>query len=306
MLLPDAVSATEGRTLSARTGLADPLVLRPPLEPVHYEAVICWESYAPDNYQTSTLTKQVALSGKVLGEGRVLLDFRTSPPVLTKPKDLESLETLALRLATLYAQVVVQAAPTGAFEALGNHAGLLQTWELLAQSLRASTTAEDRITPTLLDFLDKQLQDPAKVLLSLQHDYLYAALVPAWFAQPLGGAAAPARTRAFSQFFDKLPLVFAEQVAEQVAGRPGEGTPHRTLVCRGTLDAAQTDVAAIGALMARAVGRPADAPQTPHFHYAATHVLDAATGLPERVDLKVYGRLAGHYNKQYTLTLTRV
>ena len=92
-------------------------------------------------------------------------------------------------------------------------------------------------------------------------------------------------------------------MAEQVAGRPGEGTPHRTLVCRGTLDAAQTDVAAIGALMARAVGLPADAP---HFHYEATHVLDAATGLPERVDLKVYGRLAGHYNKQYTLTLTRV
>lgn len=303
MLLPDAVSATEGRTLSARTGLADPLVLRPPLEPVHYEAVICWESYAgSDTYQTSTLTKQVALRGKVLAEGRVLLDFRTSPPVLTKPQDLESLETMALRLATLYAQVVVQAAPTGAFEALGNHAGLLQTWELLAHSLRASTTAEDRITPTLLDFLGQQLQDPAKVLLSLDHDYLYAALVPAWFAKPLGGAAAPARTRAFSQFFDKLPLVFAEQVDV----RPGEGTPHRTLVCRGTLDAAQTDVVAIGALIARAVGRPADAPQTPHFHYEATHVLDAATGLPERVDLKVYGRLAEHYNKQYTLTLTRV
>ena len=140
------------------------------------------------------------------------------------------------------------------------------------------------------------------MLLSLQHDYLYAALVPAWFAQPLGGAAPPARTRAFSQFFDKRPLVFAEQVDV----RPAASGEPVTVVCRGTLDAARTDVAAIGALMARAVGRPADAPQTPHFHYAATHVLDAATGLPERVDLTVYGRLAEHYNKQYTLTLTRV
>ena len=139
------------------------------------------------------------------------------------------------------------------------------------------------------------------MLLSLQHGYLYAALVPAWFAQPLGGAAAPARPRAFSQFFDKLPLVFAEQVAV----RPAASGEPVTVACRGTVDAAQTDVAAIGRLMATAANLPADAPEVPHFHYEATHVLDAATGLPERVELTVYGRLAEHYNKQYTLTLTR-
>ena len=150
----------------------------------------------------------------------------------------------------------------------------------------------------------QQLRDPANVLRSLGHDYVYAALVPAWFAQPLGGAAPPARTRAFSQFFDELPLYFHEQVAVLPAA-DGEWL---TLEFWGTLDAQQTDVAAIAALMAKATGQLADADPaiTPHFHYAATHVLERATGLPERVDLTVYGRLAEHYNKQYTLTLTRV
>lgn len=302
MLLPDAASAQDFRPVPAPMWPPPPLVLRPPRQPVRYEAISCWETYASGDYQTSTITKQVALSGHQLAGGRVELDFQTSPPVLTKPEDLESLETLALRLAALYARVVVEAAPTGAFEALGNHAALRQTWEQLARSLQESTTAEDRITPTLIAFMGQQLQDPARVLASLGHDYLYAALVPDFYAQPLGGPAPPARTRAFSQFFDKLPLVFSErvQVLSAVAGEA------LSVECYGQLDAGQTDVAAIGRLMAQAVGLAADAPVAPRFHYQATHVLDPATGLPLSVELTVYGRLAERYNKQYTLTLTRV
>lgn len=75
---------------------------------------------------------------------------------------------------------------------------------------------------------------------------------------------------------------------------------------QGTLAPEKTDVDAIARLMAQAVGPAAPSSEAPRFHYAATHVLDPQTGLPLTVDLTVYGRWADRYNKQYTLTITRV
>ena len=299
-----ASSPTHASATADRLNAPPAIALRPPREPVRYQAVIWWETFANGDYQTSTISKQVALSGQLLAQGRVELHFHTSPPVIPNAHRLEFLEMMALRLAALYARVVVEAAPTGEFVALRNYADMVQTWETLAQSLRDSTTAEDRLTPTLIDFLSKQLQDPANVLHSLGHDYLYATLVPDFYAKPLGGAASPARTRAFSQFFDKLPLYFTEQLEVL----PAEGTETLTLVCRGTLDTQQTNVAAITALIAKAMGQAADAEPAvvPYFHYEATHVLDRATGLPRQVELKVYGRLTERYNKQYSLTISRL
>ena len=301
MLPSSAVPANNCSTPPTVPLLAQTLLLCPPLEPVLYQAVCCWETYAGGAYKPSTVTKQVALSGRQLAEGDVELDFRSCTPALTKPTDQESLETLALRLAVLYQQVIVRAAPTGAFLELLNHAALRQTWAQLAQELQEATTADDQLTATLIQFMSQQLQSPVRVLHSLRYDYLYAALVPNLFALPMDCASPTARTREFAQFFDKQALFFAEQV--QVLEPAAEATV--TVACRGTVDAQRTDVAAIGRLMAQAVSQPADAVVVPHFHYAATHVLDVATGLPQRVDLTVYGRLAAHYNKQYTLTLTR-
>ncbi|HEX8659039.1 MAG TPA: hypothetical protein VF690_15970 [Hymenobacter sp.] len=300
MLVPGTRSIVDVPLAEAIALTSVALSLRPPREAVRYEAVACWEAYANGDYRTSTVTKHVALGGRLLEDGDCELDIRTAVPVLAKPEDLESLEALALRLAPLYARVVVQAAPTGQLVALRNHDALLHTWEQLARDLLESAAAEDRITPTLVNFVSEQLQSPAKVVQSLRHDYLYAALVPDFYAQPLGGAVP--RTQEFSQFFDKLPLWFSEQVAVF----PAATGDARTVVRRGKLDTQQTDVAAIRGLMAAAAGPAADPAVAPHFHYEATHVLDQHTGLPQRVDLTVYGRLADCYNKQYTLTLTRV
>ena len=279
------------------------LRLQPPPEAVRYEAVVQWENYANGAYHTSTVAKPVTLDVRPVASGGCTLDFRTGPPVLTKAEDedLESLETLALRLAALYAWVVVDAAPTGRFEAVGNHDALCQTWEALAQALRDSTTVEDQITPTLIDFMGRQLEDPANVLRSLEHDYLYRTLVNDFYDQPLGQDRGPARRRGFSQFFGALPLWFSEQVTV-VPGAAGDAL---ALELRGTLDLQQTDVAAIGRLMADA-SPAADPHEAPHFHYAASYVLDPATGLPVTVNLTVYGRLAEHYNREYTLTLQRI
>jgi hypothetical protein len=282
--------------------LTAPLVVRlpPPLEALRYEVAACWETYANGDYRTSTITKQVALSGRVVTDGTYELHFETSPPVLTKPEDPEPLEVLALRLAALYERVVVRATPTGRFVALLNHDNILDTWHLLAKDLRESTIAEDQITATLIQFMSQQLQDPANFLHSLRHDYFYHALVPDFYAQPLDGPTQPVRMQKFSQFFDKQPLWFLERI-EVLPTAPDEAL---TLLLRGTLDYQKTDVAAIGKLMAAAVGAAADPAAVPHFHYEATHVLDRQTGLPQRVELTVYGRLADVYNKEYNLTIS--
>lgn len=269
---------------------------------VHYEAVACWEAYATGDYHTSTITKQVVLTGRPLATGGCEIDFRTSPPVFTKPKDPESLETMVLRLAALYEWVVVQTASTGQFTALLNHSSVLRTWDAVAQSLRDLTSADDQLTPTLIQFISQQLRDPANFMRSLRHDYLYNTLVPDFYAQPLGGPTSPVRTREFSQFFDKLPLVFFEQIEVL----PAEGDEMVTLVLRGNLDSQKTDVPTIHKLMAAAVGAANDLSVAPHFYYEACHVLDSRTGLPQRVELTVYGRLAAVYNKQYTLTISRL
>ena len=76
--------------------------------------------------------------------------------------------------------------------------------------------------------------------------------------------------------------------------------------CEARSHRKKTDVGAIARLMAQAVGPAAPPTAVPHFHYAATYVLDPQSGLPISVDLTVYGRLAELYNKQYTLTLNRL
>lgn len=285
-----------------------PLALRPAA--AVYQATAVWEAYANGDYHRSTIRKQVVLQVRAAGRPGYELDFRTNPPVLTTAQDLQPLEQVAVRLAALYERLVVQAAPSGEFVALLNHEALLHTWAGMAQALRAATTDDDDVTNTLLAFMDAQLQHPDRVLLSLQHDYLYQTLLPNFYNQPLASRDAPARSRRFTSFFDQVPLWFWEHVRVQ----PAETPEQLTVRLQGTLDAQKTDTAAVQALMVKALElapSPAGAPPlptplpAPHFAYEATYVLAQPTGLPLSVDLTVYARLNEVYNKQYSLTITR-
>jgi hypothetical protein len=280
------------------------LTLRPAA--ASYAATLSWESYAYGDYQLSTITKEVAVRVQPGGTG-LAVAFETSPPTLAKPADPEPLAALARRLAALYARVLVQVAPTGEVTALLNHAELLRAGNELLLKMRASIHEDDQLTPAMLSFAERQLQSPAAFLRSLRNDYLYQALVPDYYGQSLGELGGPMRARQFANFFDKTDLWFTEQVAWE----PGPTPQQLTLRLTGTLDVQKTDVAGVHKLIANAlslVPPPAGAATVlpaPHFHYAATYVLEQSTGLPFEVALSVYARAGLVYNKEYTLTLTR-
>ncbi|RZK28719.1 MAG: hypothetical protein EOO63_10615 [Hymenobacter sp.] len=296
---------------SAPTAVKEPLAstqLHLQAQAAAYEVVIEWEAYANGAYQLSTIRKEVTVQVRPSEVGYAV-DFQTSPPQLTKPEDLQSLEQLALRLAPLYKRVVVQATPTGRVVGLLNHGELLQNWSQLSESLRAASLPGDEVTSTVLDFMSRQLQSPASFLLSLGHDYLYHSLLSDFYGQPLHRLAM-GRGRRFSNFFNKLALHFTEQLTVQ----PGPAAGLLTLVVAGMLNEQLTDMVAVQAQIAQALhldppsagpqGTPAEVP-APHAHYQATHVLSLDTGLPVSVELVVYVRAGQLFNKQYTLTIMR-
>jgi hypothetical protein len=137
------------------------LALRPAT--THYAAILNWESYVNGDYQLSTIKKEVVVRVQPSGIG-LAVAFEMSPPTLAKPTDPEPLAALALRLAALYARVLVQVAPTGKVTALLDHAELLHTGKRLLLEMRDSVHEDDQITPVLLDFAERQLQSPASVL----------------------------------------------------------------------------------------------------------------------------------------------
>ena len=132
-------------TLPAHTSpgaLAAPLVLQPPPVAWTYAAATSWENYANGDYQQSVVQKEISLLAQA-NLGGYALTFETRNPAIREPKDAEALEEMALRLAGLYARVVVQAAPTGEVQALLNHEELLRNYtrqltpELAQQLLKA-------------------------------------------------------------------------------------------------------------------------------------------------------------------------
>ena len=292
--------------LSSPLASALPLHLQPPASVLRYEALLKWETYANGDYQLTTIGKEVTLQVQPTETGYAF-NFYTRPPVLTKSQDLEVLEELALRLSVLYERVILQATPAGEIVGLLNYEAVQHTWGQVAQDLRASAPSDDPMTNTLLGFMDQQMQSPGAFLYSLRHDYLYQTLVPAYYGQPLEKPSGLGRPRQFANFFDKVDVWFTEQASWE----PGP-TPEQLIVrLRGELDTQQTNVAAVRDLLTKAlslVPPAADAPAEvplPHFHYAATYLLEVSTGLPLSVELSVYARAGRLYNKEYTLTLTR-
>ena len=286
--------------------MSNSLHLRPPAT-ARYAATLSWEAYAGGDYQLTTIGKEVTLTVQPSGAG-LAVEFTTSQPTLTQNHDPEPLQEMALRLAALYKRVRVQAAPTGELLALLNHEELLHTSRPLLADMRAATLADDQLTPALLNFAERQLHSADRVLSSLQQDYLYQALLPDFYSQPLDNLAAQPRPRQFVNFFDKTPLWFAEQATVQ----PGAATGQLLVQLQGTLDRQKTDVAAVQAHLAAALqlaapsgAAPAPLP-APHFHYEATYTLAVATGLPQQAALTVYVRAGQLFNKEYHLTLTQL
>ena len=279
----------------------------PPAAAATYAATLTWESYANGAYQCSTIEKELTLR-KWRSANGYAAELCTKLPRLTKQEDLQDLEQVALRLARLYEQVVVQTTPTGEIIALLNHEALAETWARLARELRAATTADDQVTATLLAFLERQVQHPASLLQSLANDYLYQTLLLGYGELQPGQPVAHPRPRAFANFFDKQTLFFTEEVV----ATPGEVAGQLQVELRGLLDAQKTTVPAIEALIGQALRAaagaaplPAELPP-PSFAYQATYTLDQATGLPVHIALTVWVRVGQLYNKEYNLLINRL
>lgn len=267
-----------------------------------YQAAATWEEYKQGDYQTATITKQVALVVRPRA-GHYEVEIRVNQLALQK-NDPEPLEELAVRLAALYEWIVVDVGPAGQPQALLNHEAMQQRWEALKTDLRQTSGEDDQITNYLITNIDQQLQDPVNLLNSLQFDYLYSTLFH------LLNKSASDSERSFPQFFENYGLWFSERLT----WFPTEALNLATVIMRGTLDEQQTDVSAIGQWIATALDAvlsqppnvPAASTSAPHFGYQATYVVEQTTGMPTRIELTVYARLGELYNKEYTLLFTRL
>ena len=168
-----------------------------------------WELGVAGDYQKTTIAKQVAVAVRTDASGYDVA-FRTAAPVLAKPEGVPALEALALRLAAVYENVVVHAAPTGEFQHLLNHDHLVRTWAALRADLCANIADGDALTPVLLAQVDRELADPARVLRSLAHDYVYRALVSPVYGEVLEATRVYSQAREFSQFFPNASVWFRE------------------------------------------------------------------------------------------------
>jgi len=278
------------------------LHLVPTPQPVAYTTTACWEHYVLGDHRQTVTTRHLTLAIRPLTEGHYELDLAADPPALTTGSALQPVEELALRLAPLYARLLVQAAPTGQLLAVRNQAQLVDTWHTLKQTLVESAAAADQLTPQFIAFVDQQLATPAPLLRSLHYDYLYQGLISPFYHQPLTGP----RTREFAQFLPGLSLWFDEAVVPLPA--PAPAPDELALRLEGRLDAARTNVAVLGRRLAAEVtaGGGAAPAGTPRASYEATYALDQATGLPQRVELSVDLRWGEVYNRHYTLTIDRV
>lgn len=273
-----------------------------------YEATIQWEEFVDGELRTTRITKQLQVRLSQRGTGRVVF-FRASQPMLVQKEDLEHLQRMALQLSALYAEIEAELTPDGELSSLLNYAQILLTWATLREELLANSSPDDAITRKMIELFDAQMEQPAKLLHSLRHDYVYQALAASMRTlEPSASPAAPV-LREFSQFFPKLNLCFQE--TWQLVAIDAEGTHyvvHATPVLQH-LDTAAVRQAIHNALATNpaATPTPADAPEESlQVGYEAAYTLDQTDGLPRHLHLTVYGRLAQRYNKQYTLTLTRL
>lgn len=271
-----------------------------------YNLVSYWEERCQGVVQRTTITKALALSWQLLTGGEATLVYKVAALALQKP-NLTALESALLLLATLYQRLELAATSGGRLLALRNHAEVLATWANVKQELMRRSGGTDEITRILVDSVGTQLQDPARLLASLRHDYAFAFLLPDVYQQRFEDGLEYGQAREFSQFFAGTSLWFNERLTVAAATSPAWAVLH----LRGQLDEQRTDLAAATAqatanLVAATGRQPASPLPRLRGTYEATLDLDATTGWPIRVEVMVRAEAGRDYSKEYFLRLEQL
>ena len=283
------------------------LELRPPPHPLAYEVTTRWEERRRGEVTRAIITKHLTLAALAPGP-RLLLSWATAPPTLRKP-DLLPLEEVVLLLAGIYRHLVIETAATGQRLAVANHAEIVAAWAAIKQELVVRYGETDALTASLRAAVEAQVQDPARLLDSLHHDYSYSLLVANLYQQPFESGFGYTQARAFPHFLADTALHFHERLALGEPVAPGRATIH----VRGQLDEPRTDRAAVArqvaALLALAPTPAAPPPPDPNalaFGYRAAYDLDVATGWPVAVTATVTCASPAGYAKEYDLTVQQL
>lgn len=266
-----------------------------------YTVASTWTETGIGAPRSTHLVRTLGLRVAAAPAQHLRLHLRTLAPARPQPAPTP-FEALALRLAGLYAELELAAAPTGELLGLTNQAAIRQTWAALRQELQqAHAAAPSEVVDSLVAGLDRQLAHPAGLGPSLALDYAYAALLGDFYRQPFAPGSRYQQPRGFPHFFDGLTLHFTETLRlDPAAADPA----HVVLRLRGELDRAATDLSAIAALIQARLGQP-DAPDPARLQatYQATHTLRADTGWPVAVELTVRCNYGTLYGKEYYLAI---
>lgn len=306
-----AVPAGEGTARPAER-LAHPGPFQAPVrlalhahpQPLRYDVTTRWEERRHDDVTRTIVQKQLTLSSRAHGHG-LLVTWATAPPLLRKP-DLLAMEEIALLLAGIYQQLVIETSAAGEFRALANHAELVAAWAGIKQELVARYGEDEALTTTLRTAIEAQVRDPALLLHSLRHDYAYHLLVANLYQQRFESGFGYGQSRSFSHFLADTDLRFHERLELGAPVAPGRAT----VLVSGRLDEQRTDRAAVARQAETAlalVGRvPAPDPTALTFSYRARYDLDVATGWPVAVAATVTCESPAGYAKEYDLTIQQV
>ena len=278
------------------------LALLPTAEAVRYAVHSGWAETVAGAARRTRLARTVELH-VAAPAARCRLTLRTANTRLHPPA-ATAFDDLALLLADLYEELVVDVAPTGHWLSLANAAAIGPRWARVQQALARQYPAGSEVVDALVAGIGRQLARPAGLWPSLPSNYLYAALPGSFYGQPFETNQQYTRPKAFAQFFDGQALHFTETLRLAAPDDPA----HVVLELTGTPDLTATDVAAVAARVGAAFGsgHPAVAPEELRFTYFGTHSFEKSTGLPARVELTVSCAYQNLYHKEYHLVINAI
>ena len=208
---------------------------------------------------------------------------------------------MGLLLAELYADLVLDAAPTGELLGLANHAAVGARWTRVQQELHRRYPVPSDMVTLLVAGVSRQLAQPEGLWPSLCYDYQYAALPGSFYQQRFETSHQYLSSKVFPEFFEGLALHFTEILRLAPADGPADQV---VLRLTGIIDPAATDLAAVARHVQTVLGLPtAVVPADVCFAYTATHCFVESTGLPAAVALTVSCTYQDQYRKEYQLAI---
>lgn len=260
---------------------------------VCYSVLTHWEERVSGKVTRTSISRQLTVNCRPADE-HLLVTLDATPPVPRKP-DPTALEEIVQRLAELYRRLVLRVTDQGQVVELLNQADIAQTWAVLHADLTTRYDTQQPPLATLLGAVTRQVQDPARLLASLRHDYLYAFLLQRP-GQPTGD-------------YPHLLGGAGVRLTQQFAPGPPPAAGRWEWQARGQLDEACTDRAvlarSVAAALASATGTapPVVDPAALAVAYRASYAVDTATGWPLAVAATLTGRHPVGYSTEYDLTL---